>query len=144
MDDSRIIERANQVFALRLEAVCIHLMNAMRQNVSVPGRKRSIVRTRAGGYRVKWGKLGSEPSRPGEFPRKQTGFFRSSIAYQITTDANGVAQGRVGTAYKVGKFLDRGTMRAAARPWLGRTVREEKAPIDQIMTHGQTFDIKVG
>lgn len=144
MDDSRIIERANQVFALRLEAVCIYLTNAMRQNVSVPGRSRSIVPTRAGGFRVKWGKLNSEPSKPGEFPRKQTGFFRSSISWQITTDANGVATGRVGTAYKVGKFLDRGTMDMRARPWLGRTVREEKARVDQIMSHGQTVDIKVG
>lgn len=144
MDDSRIIEQANKVFALRLEAVCIHLMNAMRQNVSVPGRKRSIVPTRAGGYRVKWGKLGSEPSRPGEFPRKQTGFFRSSISYQISSTADGNMTARVGTAVRYGRYLEKGTRIMGARSWLQRTVKEEASRIDQIMTHGQTVDIKVG
>lgn len=149
MDDSRIIDQANKVFALRLEAACIYLVNTMRQNVSVPGRKRSIVPTRAGGYRVKWGKLNSEPSKPGEFPRKQVGTFRTSITHEIRKTADGNIEALVGTSYKVGKWLEKGTTKTdkhpgmAARPWLRRTVKEEMSRVDQIMTHGQTVDIKV-
>lgn len=118
----------------RLEAACVHLVNKMRENVSVAGRTKTQVTVsrgkNKGKTRTKWGALNSKPSAPGDFPAKQTGKFRSSIAYTVDKQT---LSAKVGTSLKYGKFLEMGTRKMAPRPWLLRTAGEEKQAVNQIM-----------
>lgn len=109
-DISRVISIAKGVGAARLEAACIHLVNAIRQNLSTPGRTQSQVTVKRGKFagttRTKWGALNSKPSQPGDFPAKQTGTLRSSIAYDLDKEN---LTAKVGTSLLVGKWLELGT-----------------------------------
>lgn len=61
------------------------------------------------------------PSRPGEAPRKRTGWLQRNVLYELDKDA---MTGRVGVTKNAqyGLYLELGTKRMAARPWLWATV----------------------
>jgi hypothetical protein len=158
----QVIAIAKGIGAARLEAACVHLVNSIRQNISVPGRTQSQVTIsrgkNAGKTRTKWGALNTKPSQPGDFPAKQTGTLRSSIAYTIDKET---LTAKVGTASMVGKWLELGTRggtiisvknaRVLAdalghvfgtrvvqgailpRPFLTKTVTQERGNLNQIM-----------
>ena len=139
LDEQKIIAAAMAVASQRLEMACIHLVNRCKENLSKPGRTRkevSITRGRnAGKTKTVWGALHSAPSTPGDFPAKQTGALRSSVAYTIDkTNLTAV----VGSSLRYGRYLEFGTMKMAPRPWLLRTLKEESAKINQIMATGKT------
>lgn len=69
---------------------------------------------------------GANPSAPGEPPHKQTGRLRASVAHEV--DA-GSLRARVGTNVTYGKFLELGTSKMAARPWLRRALNESRARV---------------
>jgi len=74
-------------------------------------------------------RYGSDPSKPGEPPRKQTGHLRRSVAWER---AGLVA--RVGTNVRYGRWLELGTRKMAARPWLRRALAECQAQIQAILS----------
>ncbi len=51
---------------------------------------------------------------------------------------------RVGTTIRYGKYLEFGTSKMRPRPWLRRTLGEERETIRQMVEHGGRSDIKVG
>lgn len=63
------------------------------------------------------------PSQPGEPPRKRTGWLQRHIRYELD-QASG--RGRVGVAVNAiyGLYLELGTRRMRARPWLLATLRK--------------------
>lgn len=69
------------------------------------------------------------PSRPGEPPHVDTGRLRSSITHEVEETLTGIV-GRVGTNVVYGRFLELGTSKMKARPFLRpalrRTTRGEK------------------
>jgi HK97 gp10 family phage protein len=67
-------------------------------------------------------------SAPGEPPRKQTGRLRASVA----TEVDGLT-GRVGTNVEYGRYLELGTRRMAARPWLRRALAESRAQVEMAL-----------
>ena len=67
-----------------------------------------------------------EPSKPGEPPRKRTGTLQKSVAHAIRVEPDAVVA-RVGTAVRYGYYLEFGTRKMAARPWL-RPGFKEYAP----------------
>lgn len=71
---------------------------------------------------------GPEPSAPGEPPHKQTGHLRRSVANEIEGSV-----GRVGTNLKYGRWLELGTARMAARPWLRRALNEVKSEVKRVL-----------
>lgn len=73
---------------------------------------------------------GANPSTPGSPPNVQHGRLRGSVAWEIV---NGVA--RVGTNVKYGRWLELGTAKMAARPWLRRALLEMKSKIQAALTH---------
>jgi HK97 gp10 family phage protein len=99
--------------AQRLTRACIHLANAVKVNISDPSND------------------GETPSAPGEPPHKDTGRLRASISYEV--DAQEMT-GRVGTNVLYGKFLELGTEKMAARPFLRSTLMEEADAIKKILT----------
>lgn len=65
---------------------------------------------------------GSNPSKPGEPPRKQTGRLRASVTHEVDEQ---MLRGRVGTNLGYGKALELGTRRGLLpRPWLRRAFAE--------------------
>ena len=76
---------------------------------------------------------GGNPSAPGEYPRKMLGHLRRNI--QMEFDAATMVA-RVGTNVKYGKYLETGTRRMAARPWLSRGLREAQSAIRRILGGG--------
>jgi hypothetical protein len=60
------------------------------------------------------------PSAPGEPPRKRTGRLQQAITLVVDQEAGAIHVGLAGADY--GVFLERGTRRLAARPWMQVTL----------------------
>ena len=85
----------------------------------------------AGSGRVKGKKSGPVVrSKPGEPPRKQDGFLRGRVTYKIE---NGKMVCKVGTPVWYGYYLEVGTSRIVARPWLRRAFAERRAMVRRVM-----------
>jgi hypothetical protein len=63
------------------------------------------------------------PSKPGEPPRKRTGFLAANVRYEFN-QPTGEARVGVTTNAKYGGFLEIGTRKMAARPWLLATLQK--------------------
>lgn len=74
-----------------------------------------------------------QASKPGEPPRKRTGWMQRHIMFELD-EANG--RGRLGIAKNAiyGIFLELGTKRVKARPWLLATVTKYRAQIKALLT----------
>ncbi len=102
----------------RIDAACIAVENHAKELISTEG-------TGAGAGRLSYG---ASPSAPGDPPHVQTGRLRGSIAHE----RDGLV-GRVGTNVIYGRFLELGTGRMAARPWLRRALGEMSAVVSAII-----------
>ena len=113
-------------FRRRIEASAIALANKAKTLLSVEGTGRAIrpmsyyYGGRKRNVRKKGLVYGHAPSLPGEPPRKQFGRLKGSIAWEFPK----VLTARVGTNVKYGRWLELGTGRMKARPWLRRSLRE--------------------
>ena len=124
----------------RIEAAAIHLKNQIRTNISVPSRSVSLTIGRKGQVKKTLGPRGDSRSKPGEFPHKDFGNLRQSIAYEMDDDR---PLARVGTVIGYAKPLEFGASKMRARPFLRRTLAEEKETIRQIIELGGSTDITV-
>lgn len=61
------------------------------------------------------------PSAPGEPPRQRTGKLKQSVAIVVDQEGGVIHVGATG-AVPYGVFLERGTRRVAARPWMQVTL----------------------
>ena len=95
--------------AQRLEAAAILLKNEAKQLISEPS---------------------PPPSAPGEPPGKDTGRLRASVSHEVD---RGKMVARVGTNVVYGKFLELGTRKMAARPWLRKAFNENYAKLMKII-----------
>jgi HK97 gp10 family phage protein len=124
----------------RVQAAGIYLQGKVREIISIPSRTVSF-RDNKAGKRVKvLGARGSNRSKPGMPPHKDYGRLRQSIATDFdpaTTTA------RVGTNLAYGKFLELGTSKMRPRPYLRRTLAEEKNEIERMILGQQRTDITV-
>ena len=73
-------------------------------------------------------KYGANPSAPGDPPHKQHGRLLGSIAWELV----GMVA-RVGTNVKYGRWLELGTARMAARPWLRVALRQTQSFIKAVL-----------
>lgn len=67
-------------------------------------------------------------SAPGEYPATDTGYLASHIFAQ-----SGSGFSEVGTTARYGPWLEFGTARMAARPWLGRALEETREEVRKAM-----------
>lgn len=111
----------------RLLAAAAHLEGAVKRDLSVGQQVR---RTR-GGHRV-----GLNPSQPGQPPHVLTGRLRQSITHRVDRDARGFVA-RVGTNVAYSKFLELGTRKMAARPYLRPALFRERSRIAGILARGK-------
>lgn len=107
----------------RIAACCIVVFNHAKKLLNVEGTGTS------GTGKSSRLVYGANPSAPGEPPHKQRGRLIGSLAFEISE-----LLGRVGTNYKVGRWLELGTKRVAARPWLRRALLECRQIIRAILS----------
>lgn len=79
---------------------------------------------------------GISPSAPGEPPHKQYGRLRLSVTWEHVTSGGqqAVRVGPSGYPAKYGRYLEKGTSRMKARPWLVRAFRESYSRVRAILT----------
>ena len=83
---------------------------------------------------------GLDPSLPGEPPKVRTGTLRSSIVHVIKREGNHVSGYfgvRKGPAEDYGLYLEFGTSKMPARPFLRKTVMDNKKKIGRIISEGR-------
>lgn len=71
------------------------------------------------------------PSLSGQFPHARTGNLRKTITVRPATASHLVA--RVGTTLAYGRYLEIGTKRMKARPFISRIIRERRRQIDALV-----------
>lgn len=71
------------------------------------------------------------PSRPGEPPRKRTGWLQRNIVYELDEPSLSARVGITRNA-RYGLFLELGTRRMAARPWLISTLLKVEKQLNAI------------
>lgn len=129
----------DQATAEGLQRAGIFYHTACKQKVNKSNAGVRKTRTR----NTKAGKKGSQytiypnSSKPGEPPRARTGFGRQNIVYEFNGDVKNPAV-RVGVQ-RNGRYmfsLELGTKRVAARPWLLRTLIENKEQIARLAALG--------
>jgi phage gpG-like protein len=69
-------------------------------------------------------------SLPGDFPYKQSGHLRRNVASEVD---GRLLLSRYGTNVKYGKYLEQGTKRMAARPWMSLTNAAKREECREIM-----------
>lgn len=72
-------------------------------------------------------------SADGEYPAVDYGALRRSITHSVEYTETGV-QGKVGTMLPYGKYLEFGTSKMAARPWLMPSMDKNKEKIKEILS----------
>jgi len=82
---------------------------------------KSISKGSRSGVKYKRGGKSAQRSAPGEFPKTDRGGLVQSISVRSVLAARGFVV-LVGTNLKYGRALEFGTLKMAARPWLGRTL----------------------
>jgi len=70
------------------------------------------------------------PSAPGEFPHLVTGHLRRNVQMEMNRAA---LIARVGTNVLYGRYLEFGTWKMLARPWLSRVFREGAPEVRRIL-----------
>ena len=117
--------RRRCVRALRRAAVYLQTQLKITLNKPNTGSRR---RRKGGGSFTVY----ANPSKPGEPPRKRTGFLQQNVLFEVD-EANLTA--RVGPAANAayGVHLELGTARMAARPWLLATAQKHAPQMAQIL-----------
>lgn len=79
--------------------------------------------------------IGLEPSLPGEFPKKITSQLQNSIVTKVVRSKRAV-NGFIGSNLKKAKWLEFGTRKMKARPYLRPTLAKNRRKIGKIITKG--------
>lgn len=110
------------------------LENGMRGGVAlvVADAKRSVARGPKTGRIYTRGNISHQASAPGEPPATDTGVLLNSIAGDVEV-TNGVVQGLVRASAKYALYLEFGTRKMAARPFLLPAVERNRSAILQIL-----------
>lgn len=134
-NSAKVRKQIEAAIGKRLDAAAILTVNHVRTMISVEGAAKGAPGRNSRGRYTK-GRLvyGANPSKPGEPPHKQTGQLARSIAWE----RDGLVA-RVGTNVKYSRYLELGTSRMAARPFLNRGLDEMSPQINAILSKPLDF-----
>ena len=112
-----------------IEKAAIYFKGKVKEALNVTGNP----------YRYALGNKGPwyrnlNPSSPGEPPHKMLGDLQRSIAHEMTQDKS---TAYVGTNVEYGYYLEIGTSKMEARPYLRSTLMKEQATIAKIVATGR-------
>ncbi len=119
--DAKITAGLDRTIDQRLTFVATILRDRAKRNVSIP------VLTGTG---PRGGRVVLARSQPGEFPRMEFRFLRNTVFMDRPTRTSA----RFGTPLLYGLLLEIGTSQMAKRPWLVRTLDQERSRIISILT----------
>ncbi len=108
-----------------LQRATVYAQAQLMQALNVPnsGERRKRTRNTSAGTKGSTFTVYPYPSRPGEPPRKRTGWLQAHVQYRLDRPTLSSTLG-VGQNALYGIFLDLGTRTVAARPWLLATVNK--------------------
>lgn len=131
-----MIQPANEVSADAIaEAANAAIENAMRGAVQivVNDAKRSVARGPKTGRVYRRGNITHQASAPGEPPATDTGVLVNSIVGDVTRAQNNQVQGYVRAGAGYAGYLEFGTRRMAARPFLFPAIERNRVAIQQFL-----------
>ncbi len=105
--------RVRKLMAQRLAAVGAAVAEQVKQNISVPGDRKT-------------------PSAPDDFPHDIGGELRASIFWRMDGDMCVI----IGSTSRVALFLEYGTSKMRARSFLRRTLREMRGAVRHFLVDG--------
>lgn len=123
------LKELEEQLARNVERAALHLVNSIKINLNESGDP----------YKASSGPSGvhyknENPSQPGEYPHKMLGDLQRSITYEMEEDK---LSAKVGTNIDYGAWLEFGTSKMAARPYLRPTLIQEQDAIKNIITTGK-------
>lgn len=130
LDDRRFRAKLNAEIVRSVKKASEDMRGYIRQKIGVsaraetPGSRRTRVRNAKAKGRA-FAAHRYQASAPGEPPRKRTGTLQKSIAYEVKGEGDTVVA-RIGTPVDYGRFLEFGTKRMAARPYLASSLAERR------------------
>lgn len=122
MNDSRLRAALADAAEVAMEKAALGMVGYVRTKIGISARV-SLDGGQGRGNRRRAAARKYQPSSPGEPPRKRTGTLQKSIAHEIERRP-GEVLARIGTKVGYGKFLEFGTRRMAARPYLRPALTE--------------------
>ena len=81
------------------------------------------------GHIYRRGTVTHQASAPGQYPASDTGRLASNVRFELPSGGN--MTGRVGTNIQYGAYLEFGTSRMEARPWLLPSFEKAKANVEK-------------
>lgn len=124
----------NTDIRLRVTAAAIYLTNVIKADISQPG---TLVYSVIPGGKFKRTIRNFTHSLPGNPPYLQTGRLRGSIAWELV-DSTRVGEpgiySRVGTNLKYGLYLETGTRKMSARPYIKINMMKHRETLKAILT----------
>jgi HK97 gp10 family phage protein len=123
------LKELEEKLARNVERAAIHLVNEIKENLNISG---DPFKASSGASGVHY--KNENPSQPGEMPHKMLGDLQRSITYEIEADK---LSAKVGTNIDYGAWLELGTSKMAARPYLRPTLAQEQDTIKNIITTGK-------
>lgn len=123
----------------RVRTACIYLSSVIKADISQPGTLRYHPLGKNGKPRKSQKTVYNfTHSRPGNPPFKQTGNLRMSIAYEVVNLVGRVGSNIKKPAYPL--YLELGTRRMAARPYLRKALIRHRLTLMQILTRPMAAD----
>jgi len=125
----KMLEKSKQVHTSLGKAIttaCINVENSA---------KLGMTQTRVDPFKsyTRWkGKKVHLASAEGEYPAVDSGRLRQSITHSVEIEDSETV-GRVGVNLPYGKYLEFGTSKMAARPWLAPSLEKNRAKIKQLL-----------
>lgn len=119
-------------FDAQLAAAVLLIENEAKKNVQTGGRSGKWYKRRS---------VAHQASAPGEYPKTDT----ATLVRNIFSERIGRLHYRVGARGKGaphGKWLELGTQHMAPRPWLSRTIKENRDRISKIIKNIRIKGIK--
>lgn len=127
MDDG-ILTRLREAHVRGLLRAVAHLHSRILQVLNVPNTGTRVRRSRGRGSYTAY----LNPSKPGEPPRKRTGWLQRNVVYDVDKQRLSARVGLTVNA-KYGIYLELGTSRMHPRPWLLATAKAEAANVVDII-----------
>ena len=122
MNDTRLRTALADAAAIAMEKAALGMVGYVRTKVGISARIRMSGGQGRGNRRRAAARI-YQASAPGEPPRKRTGTLQKSIAHEVERESNAIVA-RVGTKVDYGRYLEFGTRKMAARPYLQPALTE--------------------
>ena len=115
--------------------LCLIIERDIKQSMQRTNVEFGYTSKRTGKYIVVSSSKGR--SKPGNPPAPDTGRLMGSITHRVEMEGNSII-GYVGTSVKYGVYLEYGTSKIAARPWLGPAIERNRKIIRETIGEALT------